>query len=153
MDFLRVLCALHTPDCICVVESWLNSDIENSELCISGYDIVRLDRNRHGGGVLFYINSVFTHSIVFSGSDDLELVIVSIVETSNQPPLTLALFYRPPSSSYSVLDHLLTALCTHINPPCLTNFILLGDFNINFFDTSHPLFYKLHQPFINTGCH
>ena len=33
------------------VESWLSNDIQNSELCISGYDIVPLDRNRHGGGV------------------------------------------------------------------------------------------------------
>lgn len=58
-------------------------------------------------------------------------------------PLTLALFYRPPSSPYCVLDNLLTVLCTYIDPPSLANFILLGDFNINFFDTTHPLFTKL----------
>ena len=104
LDFLKVLCAMHTPDCVCIVESWISNDIQNNELCINGYDIIHLDRNRHGGGVLFYIKSVFIHSIVFSGSDELELVIVSIDQTNNQPPRTLALFYRPPSSSYSVLD-------------------------------------------------
>ena len=64
LDILRVLCAIHTSDCVCIVESWLNNYIKNSELCINGYDVVRLDRNRHGGGVLLYINSVLTHNIV-----------------------------------------------------------------------------------------
>jgi hypothetical protein len=72
---------------------------------------------------------------VFSGSSELELVIISIAESNDSVPLTLALFYRPPSSPYCVLDKLLTVLCTHIDPPCLANLILLGDFNINFFDT------------------
>ena len=67
------------------------------------------------------------------------------MQSNSLAPLTLALFYRPPSSSYSILDNLLTILCTYIDPPCLANFILLGDFNINFFDTSHPLFSKLHM--------
>ena len=62
---------MHTPDCICIVESWLSDGIQNSELCVSGYD-VRLDRNRHGGGVLLYINSVFTHCILFPGSSELD---------------------------------------------------------------------------------
>ena len=137
LDFLRVLCSTHTPDCVCIVESWLSNDIQNSELYINGYSIVRLDRNRHGGGVLLFINSVFTHSIIFSGSAELELVIISITQTNNVA-LTLALFYRPPSSSYCVLDNLLTILCTYIDPPCLTNFILLGDFNMILFILCFP---------------
>ena len=124
---------------VCIVESWLSNGIQNSELCINDYDVICLDRNRHGGGVLLYINSVFIHSIVYSESSELELVIVS----NNLVPLTLALFYYPPSSPYCVVDNLLTVLCTYIDPPCLANFILLGDVNINFFDTTHPLFSKL----------
>ena len=65
------------------------------------------------------------------------------MQSNNLAPLTLALFYCSPSSPYCVLDNLLTVLCTYIDPPCLANFILLGDFNINFFDTAHPLFSKL----------
>ena len=69
---------MYKPDCVCIVESWLSSDIINNEFCIDGYNIVRLDRNRHGGGVLLFINSVFTHHLVFTGSRDLELVVVTI---------------------------------------------------------------------------
>jgi hypothetical protein len=63
--FLRVICAIHSPDCVCIVESWLSNDILNSELCVCGYDVVRLDRNRHGGGVLLYINSVSPIALCF----------------------------------------------------------------------------------------
>ena len=107
---------------------------------VDGYDI-RLDRTRHGGGVLLFINSVFTHHLVFTGSPELELVIVTVRLLSVS--LTIAFFYRPPGSHSIILDNLLTALCTHINPPLLSSFILLGDFNVNYFDISHPLFSKL----------
>ena len=36
IDNLRANCLLHDPDIVCIVESWLDSDIENSELHISG---------------------------------------------------------------------------------------------------------------------
>lgn len=115
IDYLRVICNMYKPDCVCIVESWLSCDILDSELCIDGYNIVRLDRNRHGGGVLLFINSVFTHNLVFTGSPDLELVILTV---QLSVPLTIALFYRPPGSHSVILDKLLTALCTHINPSC-----------------------------------
>ena len=133
---------INSPDCVCIVESWLSDDIENSELCISGYDIVRLDRNRHGGaGVLLFINSVYTHNIVFSGSIEIELLIVSVSHKS--VPITIALFYRPPGSPFVIFDTLLSTLCNHVDSYSLSNFILLGDFNVNYLETSHPLFSKL----------
>ena len=48
---------LHNPDVVCVVESWLSTEIQNSEIHIPGYFIVRLDRNRHGGGVIMFIET------------------------------------------------------------------------------------------------
>ena len=55
----------------------------------------------------------------------------------------MALFYRPPSSPSVVLDNLLAVLCTHTKPFCLSNSALLGNFNVNIFNDSHPLFTKL----------
>ena len=135
IDFLRVLCSMYKPDCICIVESWLSSDILDSELCIHGYDIIRRDRSRHGGGVLLFINSVFTHNLVFTGSPELELAIVTVrllsASLNNSP------FYGPPDFH---TDNLLTALRTHIiNPPLLSDFIPLRDFNVKYLDTSHSL--------------
>ena len=78
---------MYEPDCICIVESWLSGDIHDSEFCIDGNDIICLDCNRHGGGVLLFINSVFTHHAVFTGRHELELVIVLLSVS-----LTIALF-------------------------------------------------------------
>jgi len=47
------------PDVVCLVETWLCMDISDTEIYIPNYSFVRLDRNRHGGGVAMYIrNSV-----------------------------------------------------------------------------------------------
>ena len=51
IDYFHVAWAVHSPDIICNVETWLNSNILNSELCIKGYEIVH---NRHYGGVLIH---------------------------------------------------------------------------------------------------
>lgn len=93
IDYLRTIAAVHSPDYICIVETWLNKDILNNELCIEGYDIIRLDRNRHGGGILIYVNSTFSHNVLYSGSPELELIIVSICTTA---PITVALFIGLP---------------------------------------------------------
>ena len=52
LDNLKLVCAIHQPDVICIVESWLDKEISNSKLSLDGYNVSRVDRNRHGGGVL-----------------------------------------------------------------------------------------------------
>jgi len=41
---------------LCISETWLSPDIKDNELSIDGYRIFRLDRNRHGGGVVLVIS-------------------------------------------------------------------------------------------------
>ena len=45
----------------------------------------------------------------------------------------------------SILDTLITVLCSHINVTLilLSNFILIGDFNVNLLNAHHPLLPKL----------
>ena len=141
IDELRAACLVHNPDIICITETWLDESVTNNELCIQNFDVIRLDRNRHGGGILIYLNNCYSHSIVFSGSDDLELIVLAVNNCTFK--ITLGLFYRPPSSSSSIFDMLLTVLCAHINVSLLSNFILVGDFNVNVLNRSHPLLSKL----------
>ena len=90
---------------------------------------------------MLFVNSVYSHSTVFTGTHELELIIISVrLQFSS---LTIALFYRPPGTPPAVLDDLLTVLCTNVSPVLLSSFILLEDFNVNYFDTSHHLFSKL----------
>ena len=59
-DELLFLVDMYTPDVICITESWLSPDIQDSEILIPEYISVRLDRNRHGGGVIMFVSVRFT---------------------------------------------------------------------------------------------
>ena len=54
--------------------------------------------------------------------------------------VALALFYRPPSSYVSVFDTLITTLYSSIDVTLFSNFVLLGNFNVNVMNPHHPLF-------------
>ena len=71
LDSLRAETLVRSPSIICIVESWLSEDIMDSEIAIDGYQLVRLDRNRHGGGVLAYIHNSLTWDIVLKGFNGL----------------------------------------------------------------------------------
>ena len=90
IDELRALTLVHKPHLICIVESWLDSQILNSEICSDNYHIVRHDRNRQGGGVLIFIISSFSHNVLFSGPSELEFIILSINSLSS--PITVGFF-------------------------------------------------------------
>lgn len=48
---------MYKPSVICVVESWLDSSIEDIEITIQGYKTVWLDHTRHGSGLIIYVNT------------------------------------------------------------------------------------------------
>ena len=58
---------------LCIVETWLNSDISNSEIMISGYQLFWKDRDRHGGGVLIFVRACFLVKVLCD-YDNLELL-------------------------------------------------------------------------------
>ena len=70
----------------------------------------------------------------------LELLALSILCINFK--VHLCLFYRPPSSNALIFDDLLNYL-ESINAGQLSNFILLGDFNVNNVNTSNPMYYNL----------
>ena len=120
IDELTVLCFMNMPDVVCLVETWLCMDILDTNLSIPNYSIVRLDRNRHGGGVAMYIRNSVSYNVVLYGSAGLEVIVVSLSKCNFK--LCVCVFYRPPSS-----------------PPAISNFVLLGDFNVNS-HTSHSFY-------------
>jgi len=108
-DELVCLCLANKPSIVCLTETWLCSDILDSELHIPNYSIVRQDRNRHGGGVAIYVNNALSFKVLLCGPSDLELIVISL-QSSGHGNLCVGVFYRPPSSSSSILDTLLDGL-------------------------------------------
>jgi len=99
IDELAALCSANKPDVVCLVETWLCMDILDTEISIPNYSIIRLDRNRHGGGVALYIRNCVSYNTVLYGSTGLEVIVVSLSKSNFK--LCLCVFYRPP------LHHLL----------------------------------------------
>ena len=143
IDDLRIICNEKKPDLICIVETWLCSDISDNEIAIPDYTFHWLDRNRHGGGILIYTHCHFiAHVLPSHKPTNLEFMVISVKNLISSQKLHLALFYRSPSSPYSIFDELQVCL-ENLSVDILQQFILLGDFNVDMLKTSHPLFSHL----------
>ena len=137
---------MYHPHIICIVETWLSNEISSAEIYIPGYQIYCKDRNRQGGGILMYVVNSMLVSLFPDPGPNLELLTLSA--RFNNFKLNLCLFYRPPSSGSYIFD----TLASYFESICagsLTNFIFLGDFNVNYNShMSHPLYSTL-QSFVS----
>ena len=57
MDELQAVVDVNNPDIVCITESWLKPDIQDSTVRLSKYILFRRDRPTHAGGVYAYVNS------------------------------------------------------------------------------------------------
>ena len=101
LDELCLIVEAKRPGAICVNETWLSDEISKDELSLTNYCIFRLDRNRHGGGVLVYVKANFSVKVILAGPSDLELLVVSV--SCRNLTHYICIFYRPPSSSIDIL--------------------------------------------------
>ena len=114
-----------------------------TEISITDYVSLRLDRDRHGG-VLIYLKSSFCFSALPNPTSGIELLTIVVQHDILPARICLSVFYRPPSSGPESLD----AVCDYfnsINSAQFTNFVLIGDFNVDVSTCSHPLFHKLNS--------
>ena len=131
----------HNPDIVCIVETWLSDDILDSEICFPGFHVYCFDRNRHGGGVALYIrNHVSAKVLPIQLSNvvnhELEILTVSLYHLSFKAGLSV--FYRPPY----IFDTLCNALEV-IDVGQFSNFVLVGDFNVDMNNSLHPMFKRV----------
>ena len=127
IEELRNIVGCTKPAILGITESKLDSSIPDQEVNISGYSILRNDRNRNGGGVACYIRAdlCFNRRNVFSSS--IEYVFFDLLIPKIKP-ISIGIFYRPPNVN--------TFLETFLNDLKLIDFTksevyFLADFNIN----------------------
>ena len=125
------------PGIICIVESWLCKDIEDKEIDIPGYIVHRLDRNRHGGGIVMYTGNHLDVKTIPDLPSNLEFFVVSIRFFNH-----IICLCHPPSSHSSLLDIFSQSLET-LDISQSSNFVCVGDFNIDYNDSAHHLYPKL----------
>ena len=98
IDELRLFMSNKSLDVLCVSESWLSENIDDSEVRIEGYVCVRKDRiNRRGGGLIVYIKEhlSFKNLDLNDDNDDIETLWLEIIRGKSKPIL-LGCVYRPP---------------------------------------------------------
>ena len=114
-------------DILAIYESKIEDNISNDEIHINGFNVIRKDRKRFGGGVVLYVRD----SISFSDKkdlfpNDLEMDCIEL-SLPYDKSLLISTWYRPPNSQANIFD-----LWAGFLPKCdLENkeLILLGDLN------------------------
>ena len=93
-----------TLDILATNETRLDSTIANKDISIIGYNVVRKDGNRHGGGVLLYVKETWnfltkpiTHDV------DLEILTIEIIGKYVKSFLNTT-WYRPTASESNIPD-------------------------------------------------
>ena len=63
IDEMRVFCETHRPHVLSLNETWLDSSISDSEIQLPGYSLVRRDKTRRNGG-LIYVSSNLDYKVI-----------------------------------------------------------------------------------------
>ena len=92
--------------------------------------------------LLMYTNENLVVNAISDLSSNLEFFAVSIRCLNHK--LCLGIFYRPPSSPSPIFDIFSQSLET-LDISQFSNFVCVGDFNIDFNNSSHHLYPKLHS--------
>ena len=81
IDDLRVYTSDQRLDILSINETRLDSSIKDEEVELSGYKIIRRDRNRFGGGVALYVrNSINVNFRSDLSTDKLEAISIEIIK-------------------------------------------------------------------------
>ena len=93
-------------DLLALNETRLDLSFTDNQVGLNGYDIVRKDRSRNGGGVCIFLRSSINYKIRSDLiSTDLEAVCVEITKPHSRPFIVTTV-YRPPNATSDFFDHL-----------------------------------------------
>ena len=127
-----MLLAQTSLDILGLSETWLTSDILDSEILIQGYSILRKDRNsgKQGGGIVVFVRDNLHISLRSDLSiDGIEAVWIEL-KRPKWKPMVIGSIYRPPDED---ADQSITAMDSmlHVIDMSKTELVILGDFNID----------------------
>ena len=108
IDELREIAKKSRASVIGISESKLDKSVLDGEVSIEGYEIIRSDRDRHGGGVACYVRSDIASNVRHDFSKDIENIFFDIL-LPNSKPILVGIVYRPPTQM-DFLDNLSTAI-------------------------------------------
>jgi hypothetical protein len=159
MDELELYITQEKPDIVGITETWTYEEVQDSEICMEGYTLLRKDRvsgdKTRGGGVALYIKNEFS----VTTRDDLNEAnfpesIWCNIEIGGEKTV-VGVCYRPPSSS-KICDEAMHKLITRASRE---HVLIMGDFNFpelkwaksETLDDSHPFIDCVNDNFLFQG--
>ena len=138
IDELRHIARLTNAAVIGISESKLDDSVLTSEIQIDEYDLLRCDRNRHGGGVACYIRNDLSYNVQSYFPKDIENIFFELL-LPNTKPIVVGTIYRPPNQTnfMEIFHENLSKVDTNN-----VEIYILGDFNINLWQNDHYVFQK-----------
>ena len=128
IDELREIAKKARATVIGLTEAELDATILDGEVNIDGYELIRSDRNRHRGGVAFYIKNDVAFRSRCGFSNKIENLFFNILLPKSKPIL-VGILYRPPNQSAFI--ERLTSAITNTNDFDNQEVYISGDLNIN----------------------
>ena len=114
-----------------VNKSRLDDSIQDAEVKIDNYKLIRKDRNRYGGGVATYVhNDIKCNQVSHPSFDKLEAVLL-LIDMKKSTPLLFVNWYRSPNCNTDVIsmyEDMLTFIEGYSAPRPV---IIMGDINLN----------------------
>ena len=99
IEELNILTLKLQFDILCINETRLDESINDSQVKLPGYEIIRRDRNRMGGGVASYIRSCIPYIIRTDLNTDNAEAFCLEIRKSKVKPLLVSTWYRPPNAN------------------------------------------------------
>ena len=146
IEELHYIACQSTAAVIRISESKLGNSIFDLEIEIDGYNILRFDRNRHGGGVACYVRNDLSFTKRNYFPHDIATIFIEIF-LSKTKPMTVGIVYLPLSQT-----SFLETMNEHFYKLDTFNkeTYILGDVNINLYLNNSYVFEKCSTIVSNT---
>ena len=123
---------ISNPSAVGLCETLITADLPDQLLCGNNYNIVRKDRNSHGGGVALLVHRNYDTNEVLISSQFKNIEIVAADITVHKTKYRVVVFYRPPQ--YTSDDAEYMRLATYCFRSLMSRnsmrVIIMGDFNL-----------------------
>ena len=124
-----------------IAETWLDSTVSDDVIRIPGFKVIRQDRNVNGGGVALLVKEHLRCEILTTSNTERkgkprrpEFIFCSITDNKN-PPVLVAVIYRPPKIAFLKNVDLINSLRTLSGN--YSHKIVMGDLNADLLRDGH----------------
>lgn len=118
------------PDIICLNETHVSDDVQDHEIKIDNYNIIRTNTcNNRTGGVISFIKKNIKFNVLLSTVDISDRTWTNAFQLNTKDKITICNIYRSPNSNISKFCSNVMILIDNLID--LGNAIVVGDFNIN----------------------